>query len=59
VLFPAQAPATKKTKTTTRRVMAEPMVTVVVSMLDAEMVMASVVVEMGVTESQMGWRDGR
>jgi hypothetical protein len=50
---------TKKTKTMTRRVKAELMATVVVVMLMAEMVMARGVVEMGVAESQMGWRDGQ
>jgi hypothetical protein len=51
----------------TRRVMAEPMATVEVVMLVAEMVvdgkllhemvMARGVAEMGVAESEMGWRD--
>jgi type VI protein secretion system component VasF len=58
-LFPAQAPATERTKTTMRRVMVKPRAMVVVLMLVAEMVMARVVVEMRVAESQMKWRDGR
>jgi hypothetical protein len=55
----ALVPAKEETKTTTRRVMAEPKAMVVVLILVAEMVMARMVVEMGIAENQMGWRGGR